>query len=541
MKGAHFQRWPQPRFLLRGLVLGLLFLLGGPPILAGEPDPKLVLQDVRRLLKNKSGLPLDVRTQADQLAAYYGRPDAAILWLKPERNAELVSALAGLTAIGVTNMDPAVSRIEMRKQALNSDDTSLLALVELTFSATLLEAAQHLRLGQMHRYRDKLHPRTRQRFLYGDRVLARAASGQSITDLLSLLEPQTADYQTIRRKLIQYVLVQKNGGWPSILPGPDLKPGDVAPRVADLRQRLQTTGYLPPSSARSETFDAPLAEALRLFQRQHALPATGTLDRRTLMTLNIPVRDRIAQLAANLERWRWFEDIPEGALWIINTNIGRLELRDFGGKRQDLKVAVDSACTELPTFDSAIDHVVFSPSYTVPQSIAARYVLPVLQTKPESLDPSVVLRADRSLLGSRTVDWKSFSELNFPVSVAQNPGPTNLLGGFQMPLKDEASVSIHGRPASDPKLPIPRNLWPACVAFGPAESVADLMSAAGLDASAHDVAINVSRRVDLKTPVPVIFLYATVWLDQGGGVVFGPDPHGLDAPLIRKLTTTPSS
>ncbi len=540
MKEARRQRCGESYASFRGLLVSFFLFWLTSPILAAAPNPQLVLQDVRKLLKNKTGLPLDVRAQADQLAGYYGRNDAAILWLKPERNAELVSALAGLTSIGVTNMDPALSRIKMRKQALNSDDTSLLALVELTFSATLLEAAQHLRLGQVHLYRDKLHSRTLQRFIYGDRVLARAASGQAITDLLALLEPQTADYQAIRQKLIQYVLVQRNGGWPSILPGPDLKLADAGARVADLRQRLQTTGYLPPG-ARSETFDEPLADALRLFQRQHALPATGTLDRRTLLTLNVPVRDRIAQLSANLERWRWFEDIPAGALWVINTNIARLELRDPYGKRQDLRITVDSACTELPTFDSSINHVDFNPEYRIPQAIAARYVLPVLQTKPESLDPSVVIRADSSLLGTRTVDWKSFSELKFPFSVSQTPGSANLLGGFQMPLKDEALVSIHGRPAADPKLPIPRNLWPACVALGSAESVTNLMSAAGLDASAHDVTTNVSRRVNLKTPVPIIFLYATVWLDKGGGVVFGPDPHGHDAPLIRKLTSMPSS
>ncbi len=291
-----------------------------------------------------------MRTQATQLEQYYGRNDAQIIWLKPERNSELVSALAGLTVIGVTNMDAALARIEMRKQALNSEDPSILALVELTFSATLVEAAQKLRLGQMHLYRDTLHPRTLQRFIYGDRVLALAASGEPITQLLTRLEPQTADYQAIRQKLIQYVAVQRNGGWPAITPGSDLKPGESGPRVADLRQRLQTTGYLPPSATPSDTFDEPLAAALRTFQRQHAIPATGNLDRRTLLALNVPVRDRIAQLTTNLERWRWFEDMPAGDVWIVNTNIPRLELQSPDGSRQAYALKVDSTCEQIPSF-----------------------------------------------------------------------------------------------------------------------------------------------------------------------------------------------
>ena len=532
-----------PWYAIDGILIAMVLLFGPtPPVAAAEPDLKFVLQDVRSLLKNIPGLPLDVRAQATQLEQYYKRNDAKILWLQSERSSELVSALSGLTTIGVTNMDAALARIGIRKQALNSEDTSILALVELTYSATLVEAAQTLRLGQMHLYRDKLHPRTLQRFIHGERVLSLVATGEPITQVLTRLEPQIDDYLAIRQKLIQYVLVEKKGGWPAISAGPDLKQGDSGPRVAETRQRLQTTGYLPPSETRSDTFDEPLASALRVFQRQHALPATGNLDRRTLLSLNVPVRDRIAQLTANLERWRWFEDIPAGDVWIINTNLARLELRAPDGVRQALGLKVDSACEEIPAFDSTIDHVEFGPSYTFPRAVAARYILPILQSKPELLDASIIVYAGNSFQGAGTVDWKSYSEVNFPFSVSQRPGIANVFGGFRMPLKDDAKVSIHGRPASDPKLPVPRNLWPACVALaGSTDAVASLMSKAGISTATADGPANVSRRIDLRSPIPIIFLYASVWLDPAGEVVFGADPLGRDLPLFRKLTAKPTS
>lgn len=532
---------PQSAFLRFVTFIFVLFGLA-PSVIAAPPDSTIVLQDVRRLLKNKPGLPLDVRTQADQLAQYYGQRDAKILWLKSDRNLELVSAFAGLTAIGVTNMDAALARISLRKQALNSEDASILALVELTFSATLIEAAQKLRLGQMHLYRESLHPRTLQRFIYGDRLLALAASGEPITSLLNRIEPQTADYQAIRQKLIQYVAVQKNGGWPEITKGPDLKRGDLGPRVADLRQRLQTTGYLPPSATLSDAFDEALAEALRTFQRQHAISATGILDRRTLLTLNVPVADRIAQLAVNLERWRWFEDITPGAVWIINTNAARLERRGRNRSPQIDGLKVDGACEQLPAFDSTIEHVDFGPEYSLPPAIAGRYILPVLQNNPESLNPSLTIYAGRAYQGVSKIDWKTYSETNFPFKVTQSAGPTNLLGGFRFRLKDDAGVSIHGRPSSDPDLPVPRNLWPSCVAIaGGSEVVTSLMSEAGVALSAAADVMTTSRRVDITAPIPVIILYASVWLDLSGGVVFGPDTLGRDQRLLRKLTATPSS
>jgi murein L,D-transpeptidase YcbB/YkuD len=511
---------------------------------AEGPNVRFVLQDVRGLLKKKSGLPLDVRGKADELERYYARKDSKVLWMTSERNRELISVLRGLTANGISDMDAALRRVEMRQQALNSEDTSLLALVELTFSATFIEAIQNLRLGQIHLYRDKLHPRTLERFIYTDRVFALVAEGQPLNAILMRLEPQTPDYQAIRNKLMEYVAIQKRGGWPGLRPGPDLKEGSAGPRVADLRQRLEASGYMAAASGTNDFFDATLSQAVRQFQKQHNIPPTGVVNRSTLFSLNIPARDRVAQLRANLERWRWFEDIPDGEHWVINTNTARLVLRKADGTQRKFSLRVDSACEQVPAFDSMIDHIDVAPTYTFPGNLSSRYILPVLQSTPNTVDSSLVVYADDTLSGVGSVDWKSYSETNFPFVVSQNPGDKNLLGLFRLPLKHDRSVSIHGRPSTDPKLPVPRKLWPACVALsGSTDIKAELL--AGLGVSIPDEVFEakpvVRRRVELPSPIPVIFHYGTVWLDPAVGLVFGADPLGLDASLARKLSNNASS
>lgn len=523
---------------------GFLACAHGLSATAEGPNLRFVLQDVRGLLKKKSGLPLDVRGKADELERYYARKDSEVLWIKSERNRELISVLRGLTANGISDMDAALRRIEMRKQALNSEDTSLLALVELTFSATFIEAIENLRLGQTHLYRDKLHPRTLERFIYTDRVLALVAGGEPLNAILMRLEPQTPYYQAIRNKLMEYVAIQKRGGWPGMRPGPDLKEGSTGPRVADLRQRLEVSGYLASASGPNDLFDAALSQAVKEFQKQHNIPPTGVVNRSTLFSLNIPVRDRVAQLRANLERWRWFEDIPDGEHWVINTNTARLVLRKADGQQRKFALRVDSACEQAPAFDSVIDHIDVAPTYTFPGSLSARYILPVLQSKPNTLDSSLVVYADDSLSGVESVDWKSYSETNFPFAVSQNPGDKNLLGLFQLPLKHDRTVSIHGRPSKDPQLPVPRKLWPACVALSGSTDVrAELLAGLGvsLPDEVSETNADVRRRVDLPSPIPVIFHYGTVWLDPAVGLVFGADPLGLDASLANRLSNNASS
>ena len=534
------------RDIIPGLFWTVLLVLASGNLtssLAGGPDTEYVLNDVRSLLKKKDGLPLDVRAKAEMLASYYGKPDARLLWQVPERANELTSALTRLTSSRLTNLEAGLARLETRKQALRSEDTSLLALVEITFSAQLIRAAENLRLGQINLYRDMLHQRTLERFIYADHILDMVAAGGSLAEIMPKLEPQYVDYQAIRAKLLEYVSIEQRGGWPALRAGPDLKEGASGPRVADLRQRLDITGYRSLSAGPADVFDAGLAEAVRQFQRHYNMVPSGVLDRRTLLALNIPVRDRIAQLSANLERWRWFEDFPPGDLWLINSNAAWLELRQSDGKRGRYSLKVDGGCEHRPAFDTEVDRVEFAPEFTVPKSVAARYILPVLQTKPAELDPTFVIYADSAAAGARSVDWKSYSEANFPFSIRQAPGSTNILGIFNILLRDDSDVSIHGHPVQEPKLPIPRNLWPACVAvLGSADMAAQVLAATGVPSltNAADPK-GQTRRIEPPRPIHVVFLYATIWLDADGDVVFGPDPLGLDTDLARKLSANANS
>ena len=44
---------------------------------------------------------------------------------------------------------------------------------------------------------------------------------------------------------------------------------------------------------------------MKRFQTRHGLEATGKVDKATLAALNVPAAERAAQVALNLERWRW--------------------------------------------------------------------------------------------------------------------------------------------------------------------------------------------------------------------------------------------
>ena len=87
--------------------------------------------------------------------------------------------------------------------------------------------------------------------------------------------------------------------WPA---GTKLGPGSTGPEVALLRKRLVATDDLVPEMINGDVYDAVVVDAVKRFQARHGLEETGSVGPQTLTALNVPVKKRIRQLAASLDR-----------------------------------------------------------------------------------------------------------------------------------------------------------------------------------------------------------------------------------------------
>lgn len=534
-------RLRKSQYLLFSLAISVAIVVGsGQPSLGAQPSDARTLRLIRSLLENKDGLPFDVRSKADQLGRYYKETSARLLWIRTDRAGELLKAIGELSESQLIDSTGSLRRLQRMEQARMSLDASFLALVELTFSAHYLRLASDLRLGRTHLYPRQLHRRTLDRIIFPEIALGLLERNESLQQILDRLQPQLVDYRSILAKYLDYLRIQKSGGWGRVPKGADLKKGDRGPRVIRLRRRLAITGELAPEDIEPEFFDENLSLAVRRFQRRHNISATGSANRRTLLAMNIPVQSRINQLLANLERWRWFEDLETADVWIVNVALPRLFVRQSKGPQKTLKIKASSACQQYAAFSSTVDHVVVKPTFTFEKKHALKYVLPALKLKTNKLDPSLIIIADASQIQTKRVNWKEYNEGHFPFTVVQASGQTNLLGSFQIPIKDDSQVSLHGEPSVRPELPLPKKLWPACVALKAGRDEIDgllsqILSVATKVTNLPDSTAS-SYRVEFRRPIPIIFVYATVWLGAEGELVFGADPLGLDAKLVKLLS-----
>jgi murein L,D-transpeptidase YcbB/YkuD len=503
------------------------------------PAPEQVRVVLRALLPASGAAPrLEIEGQgfrtSPELPCFYQRRDFAPAWsaggaLQP-RVEELLATLAAAESDGLRAEDYRSTALERLAAALRSrPDARGLADLDLLLSDAFLTFGAHLRHG-------KVNPAA----IYPDCALNR-----DVTDLAAVLEealatdrvratlaglaPPHRGYELLREALGRYRRLAARGGPEPVAPGPALRVGDRGERITALRTRLAEAAEADAANAANadvepapspDLFDAPLAEAVRGFQRRHGLEDDGIAGPATQAELNQRAEDHVRQIEVNLERWRWLpRDLGKRHV-LVNIAAFRLDAVEDGRSALDMRVIVGKPYTRTPTFSSAMHAVIFNPSWYVPRSIAVNELLPKARK-----DPSYLQREGYEVLpGSR---------------LRQKPGPQNALGLIKFLFPNRFNVYLHDTPARTLFGRTVRTFSHGCMRI---EKPFDLaVWALGDDPRWTPQAIRAAieagqeRKVPLRRTIPVHVAYWTAWVDDGGTLRLGPDVYGRDAQLDRLL------
>ena len=325
-----------------------------------------------------------------------------------------------------------------------------LADLELGLTNSSTRLGRHLAVG---RFTPSLEPReigSLPVHLQPGPLAARIAESENPTALLDELEPRDERYRRLEMALAALREVEAAGGWPEV---PALRRLDLWVRGSDveaLRRRLAVTedpGLLDVEFP--VIFDARLGEAVSAFQRRHGLDPDGVVGQRTFAALNIDVRERIAQIEANLERWRWLpEDLGERHIFVDVASFG-LALVENGEPALELPVVVGTKKDETPIFSQAMTHIIVNPSWYVPERIAVEELLPEIQADPDFLARNDLRLLDKKGNGvdSTLVVWDRLGPENFPYRLVQTPGDQNSLGQIKFMLPNRFDIYLHDTPA----------------------------------------------------------------------------------------------
>lgn len=308
-----------------------------------------------------------------------------------------------------------------------------------------------------------------------------------------------------------------------------------------LRERLTALGDIS-----TDQPDAPdgLEEGLMRFQRRHGLTPSGEADQATVRALNVRFEDRIRTIELNMERWRWLPD-DLGSRYIL-VNIAAFEAQVVEGRQAALQtpVVVGRPYRRTPVFSARMSYLVFSPYWNVPNNIAVRDKLPLIQKNPEylALQGFRVFpkgNSDLTEVDPRTIDWDALDANDFPYRLRQDPGPLNALGGVKFMFPNKYNVYLHDTPQRELFGESVRTFSSGCIRVERPFDLAKYLLR-GISEWTDDKirnAMNAYREktVVLPEPLPVHMVYLTAWVGGKDELNFRDDVYGRDALLADAL------
>jgi murein L,D-transpeptidase YcbB/YkuD len=351
-------------------------------------------------------------------------------------------------------------------------------------------------------------------------AFADAVKRDRIAQWIRALPPPWAGYDGLQKGLETYRKIEADGGWAPLSAGPDLGLGATGARVAALRKRLAFED--PEVVATGSKFDSELQAAVQRAQRRYGLNPTGVVSTQTLAALNVTARDRVRQIMANMERWRWLPaQLPAKR---IQVNIAAAVMTVFEGDAAifSMKAVTGRPGNETPMLQSMIHSIVLNPPWNVPTSIATKELFPK--------GTAYLARNNYKIIGTGAGR-----------RLQQQPGPNSALGLYKFDFQNPYAVYLHDTPSQSTFSRFSRLESHGCVRLEKPDELARLLLRDDPQWQPEQIDAALAKGKTLRVPlrpedqVAVYLLYWTAYAGADGQMNFRADPYGWDKTLAAKI------
>ena len=484
----------------------------------------------------------------DVIPDMYASRNFEPLWTDDARIQELLAMLETAPDHGLDPDDYHVAQIRSLVAQRQSSDFALdVADLDILLTASLLRFGYHQLFGKVNPATLDSNINFRREFLYDEgpvKAIPKViASPEPLEEQLNAAIPRGPLYRAMQQALVNYRAIAAAGGWSTVPPGAALHKGDQDPRVVHLRRRLAVTGDLPPDAdVASSAFDEDVEAGVIAFQDRHALDADGVVGNKSYRAMNVPVQTRIDQIRMSLERLRWVRGELSERFVVVNIAGFRVFVINNQQFVWESRVMVGKAYRQTPVFRGDIRYMELNPTWTVPPGILRNDILPAVKRDPGYLEKKNISVIDRDgkIVDPATVDWQAYSK-GVPYTLRQEPGPNNALGRIKFIFPNQHFVFLHDTPSRGLFDRTERAFSSGCIRVEHpirfAEVLTNLDNQPNWDEAAlHEVLdTRQTRRIHMKTPLPVLILYLTASLDTGNRVRFLRDVYDRDAKLLEAL------
>ncbi len=438
-----------------------------------------------------------------------------------------------------------IDQIEQDEHA----DIQALTALDLLLTDAFLKIGQHLSSGCIDPVSIEVKWFVLPAKLAMDVILDDALKDNSIRESLLYLLPHQQRYEQLKKRLEHYRDLAADGGWPSIHLSILLKRGVNNGMVRQLRKRLIASGDMKDDiNIEAEYFDGILEQAVKSFQKRHALKPDGIVGPDTVKEMNISARKRLRQMEVNLERMRWMSRSLGHRYIEVNIADFRLNVHEYGHTVLSMDVVVGKPFWYTPVFSDLMTHLIINPLWNIPESIAREEIIPRVKSDLNYLSTQSIKIVknwfDTDAIDAETINWSEVAEWNFPYKFRQEAGVQNPLGQIKFMFPNNFNVYLHDTPVTHLFSKSSRAFSHGCIRVRRPVALTEYLMKddPGWTRSQILDAINSGQtmKVYLPNPLSVHLVYLTSWVDDEGTLQFRNDIYGRDERVDIALLKSPS-
>lgn len=526
-------------------LLILLAGLCGQTAQAQDTPSNLFYKKLQLLQNGSDTIELEPIYYADTMQAIYARRSYVLIWTVdaqiPQQTLDFWQCIAQTEDNGLMPTDYHYNPIgQLLNSAIALSQNDLLNLDILLTDAYLL-IAKHYKLGKVNPDKANVAWHLSKRFFNPTNHLEQTLlKGTNLCESLNELLPKYQGYKDLRAALKQY---RNMGAWSEPIKNSYsllLQYGSADAVVSEVKRRLQITGDYPATASSDAFFNKELEKAVMQFQQRHGLHYDGLVRYVTVQALNISPTERLKQIKANLERWRWMPENTGNTCILVNIPGFQLEMMQDGQIVYTEDIVVGRETFPTPSFSDSITHIIFNPYWYIPKSIASAELKPLVLLEPEYfVNNDMRVSKGGKQIDPRVVDWNKANWDDYTFS--QGPSVSNPMGVVKFMFPNKHDIYIHDTPARDLFDNSRRTYSHGCVRVKDPVKFATflLQNNQGWDSTyiKNVLFSQKETKVNLNKQVPIHLLYWTAFTDSETGILnFREDIYKWDAALYAALS-----
>jgi murein L,D-transpeptidase YcbB/YkuD len=358
-------------------------------------------------------------------------------------------------------------------------------------------------------------------------VLITAIAANRLSNLVKDLEPEVAGFQTLK----DWLAVFNQSINDNLFKETRITSVSVNGSNRPLVNKLYYLGII--DSLNVPLSDAALKAKISSAQSLFNLLSDGVLRKTILEALNTPLAIRINEIKAAMNTVRWLRCASmQSPVFVVNIPSASLQVLHNGNVLLQSKVIVGKPATPSPTLASVIKEVILYPYWMVPNKIATRELLPLIQQNPGYLEANnmQVLNKAGRVVNPGSINWSGLSPVYFPYVLRQSTGCDNSLGIVKLNFYSPYDVYLHDTPWKILFNFNKRYFSHGCIRVEKAIDLAHFLlkeNSIAIDTLIEKGCLHQQAPIPIPISdhIPVFVLYNTAWPDSAGTVQFNEDVY----------------